>query len=122
MNFKTFFESNIMDLKFASNPRHRTVGGITNGNRKHQNVVARSQGINNQYISQNVVRAKYNKTPEKINEIQARQEAEKYGINLDKRDKNTPFQISLKQRDSKGFGRFLSYDPQNGYSIEYKQI
>lgn len=122
MNFKQFFENNsIVNLKLASNPRHRTVGGITNGHRKHQNIVARSQQKSNEYISNNVINAKYNGGKSKISEYQAKEEANKYNINLDNKDKSMPFQIALKQKDANGIGRFLVYDPNNGYSIQIKK-
>ena len=58
MNFKTFFENSITDIKLASNPKHRTDKGITNPEKSH--VVARYLSPHNDYDNQSVVGAKYN--------------------------------------------------------------
>lgn len=124
MNFEDFYKKNndIQNIKLASNPRHRTGGALTNPNRKNPNLVARSQNPNLKYSSANVVSAKFNGGTKKLTEFQAQEEAKKYNINLQKRDKSKPFQISLKQKSGDGTGRFLSYYPQKGYFIEIKKV
>lgn len=120
MNFKTFFENSITDIKLASNPNHRTDKGITNP--KKPNIVARYLSPHNDYNNQSVVGAKYNSGNRLIRTNQELQKIiNDYGINLEKRDKTQPFEISLKQRDANGTGRFLVYDPQKGYSIQIKK-
>ena len=120
MNFKTFFENNsIANIKLASNPRHRTEAGITN---QKTNIVARYLSPHNDYDNQSVVGAKYNSGNRPIKTNQELQKIiNDYGINLEKRDKTQPFEISLKQQNESGIGRFLVYDPQKGYSIQIKK-
>ena len=127
MTFKQFFEQyqDISKLKFASNPRHRTGGAITNPSRKHQNIVADSQRKSNEYSSYSITQAKYNGGKRKISEIEAINLVKKINnnppINLQDRDKSKPFEIALKQQNDDGIGRFLTYDPNLGYHIEIKK-
>jgi hypothetical protein len=120
MNFKTFFENNnITNIKLASNPRHRTEAGITN---QKTNIVARYHSPHNDYNNQSVVKASYNTGLKKISEAELQKIINDYSLNLDKRDKTQPFEIALKQKNEQtGIGRFLVYDPQNGYSIQMKK-
>ncbi len=120
MNFKTFFENSITDIKLASNPKHRTDKGITNPEKSH--VVARYLSPHNDYDNQSVVGAKYNSGNRPIKTNQELQKIiNDFGLNLEKRDKTQPFEIALKQQNESGIGRFLVYDPQKGYSIQIKK-
>jgi hypothetical protein len=120
MNFKTFFEnSNIANIKLASNPRHRRDTGITN---QKTNIVARYHSPHNDYKNSSMVRANYNSGFKKLSNIELQKIISDYGLNLDKRDKTKPFEIALKQKNEEtGIGRFLIFDPQKGYSIQMKK-
>ena len=109
MNFKKFFNLN------SSNPQHRSIKRITDvgTDRKHQNIVAKSQGTY-QYKDSALDDAELNKSV-LISNTRAQSIANKYGLNIEKENKNKPFQKQLK--DS---GKFLVYIPNKGYYIKSK--
>jgi hypothetical protein len=109
MNFKKFFSLN------SSNPQHRSIKRITDvgADRKHQNIVAKSQGTY-QYKDSALDDAELNKSV-LISNTRAQSIANKYGLNIEKENTNKPFQKQLK--DS---GKFLVYIPNKGYYIKSK--
>jgi hypothetical protein len=109
MNFQKFFNLN------SSTPQHRSIKRITNAgaNRKHQNIVAKSQGAY-QYKDTALDDADLNKSVF-ISKTRAQAIAKKYGLNIEKEDKNKSFKKQLK--DS---GKFLTYIPNKGYYIKTK--
>lgn len=108
MNFKKFFNLN------SSNPQHRSIKRITDAgaDRKHQNIVAKSQGTY-QYKDSALDDAELNKSV-LISKTRAQSIANKYGLNIDK-EGNKPFEKQLK--DS---GKFLVFIPNKGYYIKSK--
>lgn len=110
MNFKDYFKSTV------SNPQHRSVKRIVdvNADRKHQNIVAKSQSPF-QYKNVMVDDADQNGN-RYITDTQAQKIADQYGLNIDKEDKSKYFEKQLK--DS---GKFLIYIPNKGYYIKWKK-
>jgi hypothetical protein len=100
MNFKDYFK--LTDSK----PHHQSVKRIVdvNAERKHQNIVAKSQSPY-QYKNPLVDGA-----DKKITDTEAQKIASDYGLNIDKEDKSKYFEKAL--RDS---GQFLIYIPNKGY-------
>ena len=84
-----------------------------NGNRKHQNLVAKSQGAF-QYKNSSLDSADLNKSV-LISKSRANIIAKQYGLNIEKEDPSKPFQKQLK--DS---GKFLVFIPNKGYYIKTK--
>lgn len=124
MNFQQFFENHnsIANLKLASNPRHRTVGALTNGNRQNQSIVATSQKKHNEYESSAITKAKYSGAKTKLSDVQVDSIAKTYGLNISTKDMSKPFELALKQRDSNGVGRYLVYEPDFGFYIQIKKL
>lgn len=109
MNFKKFFNLN------PSKPHHQSIKRIVdmNANRKHQNIVAKSQSAY-QYKNSALDEADLNKSVF-ITNTKAQTIAKQYGLNIDKEDKTKSFQKQLK--DS---GKFLVFIPNKGYYIKSK--
>jgi hypothetical protein len=109
MNFKKFFNLS------NSQPQHNSVKRMVNMNadRKHQNLVAKSQSAY-QYKNSALDAADANGSVF-ISELKAKTIAKDYGLNIDKEDKTKNFQKQLK--DS---GKFLVYIPNKGYYIKSK--
>jgi hypothetical protein len=109
MNFKKFFDLN------NSKPQHRTNKRIVdmNADRKHQNIVAKSQSCF-QYKNPLVDDADLN-GKKFITNTEAQKLANQYGLNIDKENKTKHFKKQLK--DS---GKFLIYIPNKGYYIKNK--
>lgn len=110
MNFKKFFSLS------PSQPHHRSVKRIVdiNANRKHQNIVAKSQSPF-QYKNNVLDKADINNQAIKISDIKAKEVAKQYGLNIDKENKNNSFEKQLKNS-----GKFLVYTPNKGYYIKTK--
>lgn len=110
MNFKKFFSLS------TSQPHHRSIKRIVdvNADRKHQNLVAKSQSPF-QYKNNVLDKVDINNQSIKISEIKAKEIAQQYGLNIEKEDKNKFFEKQLK--DS---GKFLTYVPNQGYYIKTK--
>lgn len=85
-----------------------------NADRKHQNIVAKSQSPF-QYKNNALDRVDLNNQSIKISDIKAKEIAKQYGLNIDKENKNNFFEKQLK--DS---GKFLTYIPNKGYYIKTK--
>lgn len=85
-----------------------------NANRKHQNIVAKSQSPF-QYKNNVLDKVDINNQSIKISEFKAKEIANQYGLNIDKENKNNTFEKQLK--DS---GKFLVYIPNKGYYIKTK--
>ena len=124
MNFKLFFEnSNIVNLKMASNPHHRSVSRIMGStNRKSQNIVADLHKKSNEYISSKVTNAKYTAGRQNITHMDAQRLATQYGFELKNKDYSKPFQLAIKQQDGNGNGKFLCFNPPNKWTIEFKKV
>ena len=123
MNFKLFFEnSNIVNVKMASNPHHRSVSRIMGStNRTSQNIVADSHKKSNEYISSKVTNAKYNAGRQNLTQMDAQRVATYYGFELKNKDYSKPFQLSIKQQDDNKIGKFLCFNPPNKWTIEFKK-